>query len=139
MDHIAYIKNSCELEDLLQGKKSVIVRGARGRQLPYDGAHPGDNVYFVKDSSNEVVAKGIIKDAVNSAPLGKKDPARLISENIEKLGLGDKELLGWAKRKHILLIEFGTINRVMPFSIDFLKTPQRDWHPVGYINKIRKA
>lgn len=139
MDHIVYINDSEELEDLLQGKKKMIVRGARGRQLPYVGAHPGDSVYFVRDASNEVVAKGIIKEAINSAPLGKKDPARLISENMEKLGLDDKELIKWAKRRHIFLIEFGMINRVMPFGIDFIKTPQRDWHPIGYINKIRKA
>ena len=45
MDHIVYLDTKAqELEKLLAGEKSMIVRGATGRKLPHGRVHPGDTL-----------------------------------------------------------------------------------------------
>jgi hypothetical protein len=43
MDHVVYLDaKAAELENILSGRKTMIIRGAAGRKLPYGRVHAGD-------------------------------------------------------------------------------------------------
>ncbi len=51
MDHVVYVDAKArELEKLLAGEKTMIVRGATGRKLPYGRVEPGDCLFFIENN-----------------------------------------------------------------------------------------
>jgi hypothetical protein len=54
----------------------------------------------------------------------------------EPLSLGAGEAKKWARRKHVLLVEFGRVDEIGPFAVDFPKAAG-GWLSADYINKIR--
>jgi hypothetical protein len=47
MDHVVYVDAKAkELEELIAGTKTMIIRGATGRKLPYGRVNMGDILYF---------------------------------------------------------------------------------------------
>jgi hypothetical protein len=65
MDHVVYVDAQAdELRRLLDGSKTMIVRGAAGRKLPYGRVSAGDRLYFINDYGNLVVTiDGVRNDA----------------------------------------------------------------------------
>lgn len=56
MDHVVYVDhNADELEKLVIGEKTIIIRGATGRKLPYGRVNMGDVLYFIKNNGEGVV------------------------------------------------------------------------------------
>ncbi len=48
MDHVVYLDaKSNEFEKLRDGSKTMIIRGAAGRKLPYGRVNRGDVLYFI--------------------------------------------------------------------------------------------
>lgn len=137
MDHAVFADmNARELEKLLSGKKTTIIRGAALRPAG-DLVLPGDIVYFARDLGKAVVvARGIVKDSHLTKP-GEKETAALLSAFSESLDLSKTEAKSWAKRKHVLLVELRSVKEVSPFAVEFIKTKANNLRPVGYINKIR--
>jgi hypothetical protein len=68
MDHVVYLDAKAkELETLLSGKKTMIIRGATGRKLPYGRVSIGDVLYFINNNAEGVVkAKANAKWVINS-------------------------------------------------------------------------
>ena len=62
MDHVVYLDaNAKELEILLSTKKTMIIRGATGRKLPYGRVNQDDVLYFINNNAEGLVrasAKG---------------------------------------------------------------------------------
>jgi len=49
MDHVVYLDTKAnELVSLLDGKKTMIIRGATGRKLPYGRVNQSDTLYFIE-------------------------------------------------------------------------------------------
>ncbi|UCH03160.1 MAG: hypothetical protein JSV20_05140 [Candidatus Bathyarchaeota archaeon] len=47
MDHVVYVDAKVkELDALLVGRKTMIIRGATGRKLPYGRVYGNDVLYF---------------------------------------------------------------------------------------------
>ncbi|HOX29647.1 MAG TPA: hypothetical protein P5080_00570 [Candidatus Paceibacterota bacterium] len=137
MDHAVSVDlKSNELERLLNGKTTAIIRGASGRMLPCDKVFPGEYVYFVRDLGEQVaVARGLVKDCRRFS--GKdQNSVNLVRSNMKKMGFTDQEAGAWSKRKHILLVELDKVSRIGPFAVDFFN--RKNWLAVEYINKIRK-
>jgi hypothetical protein len=138
MDHAVFVDlKSNELDRLLKGKITAIIRGASGRKPLCDKVFPGEYVYFVRDLGDQVaVARGLIKNSYRSR---QKDQASgdLIRGNREKLGFTEREAKGWSKRKHILLVELDKVAEIGPFAVAASHDP-KGWLAVEYINKIRK-
>ena len=69
MDHVVYVDHKAnELEKLFSGDKTIIIRGATGRKLPYGRVFEGDHLYFIRNNGEGLIwAKGIVQQVVNSA------------------------------------------------------------------------
>jgi hypothetical protein len=89
MDHVVYLDAKAkELESLLSGQKSMIVRGATGRKLPHGRVSKGDVLYFVNNNGEgEVKAKANVCFVFNSEKMAKDESVALIKKYQGKLQL----------------------------------------------------
>ena len=142
MDHVVYIDAKArELEQLLEGSKSMIIRGATGRKLPHGRVNAGDILYFINNNSEgEIRAKGVVTYVFNSEKMAPEESRKLVNEYQSKLQLTDKQLEKWAGKRYIVLIEVGEVHSVQPFKIDKSSYGNMDdWLPVEIIENVIKS
>lgn len=140
MDHVVYIDAKArELEQLLDGSKSMIIRGAAGRKLPHGRVNAEDILYFINNNSKgEIRAKGLVTYVLNSEKMTPEESRELVNEYQSKLRLTDKQLEKWAGKRYIVLIEVGEVQSVQPFNIDKSGYGNMDdWLPVESIENVK--
>ena len=138
MDHVVYLDAKAnELENLVKGNKSMIIRGASGRKLPHGRVIEGDILYFINNNGEgEVKARGIVSYVLNSDKLSEEESFETIIRNQDKLQLPDEQFEKWAGKRYLVLIGLDDIEEVKPFRIDKRNfTNMDDWLPVGKIEK----
>lgn len=141
MDHIVYLDASAgELEKLLSGDKTMIVRGAAGRKLPYGRVQPGDQLYFMENNGDGIVkACAVVSNVLNSEKLTEEQSRSLLTANHAKVGLTPEQTERWAGKRYLVLIEVKDIRSIEKFSIDRSGYGNMDdWLPVGVIDSVRK-
>jgi hypothetical protein len=140
MDHVVYLDaNVKELEMLLSGLKSLIIRGAAGRKLPYGRVDPGDMLYFINNNAEGLVhATGIVKSVFNSAQLTAEESAQLVSSRQEQLQLTPKQTARWAGKRYLVLVEVSDVKKIEPFRIDKRDFGNMDdWLLVERIERVK--
>lgn len=141
MDHVVYVDaNTGEIEKILARTKTVVVRGAMGRKLPYGLVASGDVLYFIlNNGEGRVRARAIVRTVTNTAALTPLDSVRLIQEQQSGMQLSPKQFKHWAGKRYLVLIEIEEPEAVEPFEIDRSGYGNMDdWLPVGEINTIRR-
>ena len=140
MDHIVYLDASAkELDLLFSGKKSMIIRGATGRKMPYGRVNQGDTLYFINNNSEGVIqARAKVERVLNSDKMTEEESARLIDRHQNMLQLSKKQYDRWAGKRYLVLIEVKEVEKVEPFRIDKRGYGNMDdWLPVEQIKKVR--
>jgi len=140
MDHVVYLDaRANELEKLLDNRKSMIIRGAMGRKLPYGRVNIDDVLYFINNNAEgKIRAKGIVSSVINSEKMGKEESIALLEKYQNKLQLTDNQLQRWGGKRYIVLIEVTNIQKIELFT--FNKSKYRtmdDWLIVEKIENIR--
>lgn len=141
MDHVVYLDAKAkELENLIEGKKTMIIRGAAGRKLPYGRVSSGDNLYFINNNAEgNIRARCTVVSVINSEKLSEEESAEIIKKHQDKLQLTDKQFQRWAGKRYIVLIEVNAVEEIEPFGIDKSNYGNMDdWLPVEDINTVRK-
>ena len=141
MDHVVYVdKKAHELEKLITGKKSMIVRGSTGRKLPYGRVQAGDRLFFVENNGNGLVrASSVVSEVFNSEKLAETESADLLKKNQSKLDLTPEQFKRWSGKRYLVLVEVEKINVEKPFSIDRTGYGNMDdWLPVGDIETVKE-
>jgi hypothetical protein len=139
MDHVVYLDAQAkELENLLAGKKTMIIRGAMGRKLPHGRVDAGDVLYFINNNAEGTVrAKAKVKSAFHSEKMTEDESNALVNKNQPKLSLTEKQMKRWAGKRYIILIEVADVKEVHPFVIDKSAYGNMDdWLPVGQIESV---
>ncbi|MDD4530594.1 MAG: hypothetical protein PHO80_03535, partial [Candidatus Gracilibacteria bacterium] len=128
-----------ELENLLNHKKTMIIRGATGRKLPHGRVDAGDILYFINNNAEgEVRAKGTVISVFNSDKMEEKESIDIIKKHQNKLQLTDKQFEKWAGKRYIVLIELDKIEELKPFAIDKSNYGNMDdWLPVEKIENVK--
>jgi hypothetical protein len=140
MDHIVYLDAKAnELEKVLNGSKTLIIRGATGRKMPYGRVNKEDILYFINNNSEgKVRAKAIVSNVFNSEKMTPEESKMLVQNNQKKLNLTDKQFQKWAGKRYIVLIEIKDTKEIKPFSIDKSNYGNMDdWLPVEKIENIK--
>lgn len=141
MDHVVYVNaKTGELHKLLEGKKTMVIRGAAGRKLPYGRVNKGDILYFMRNNAEGLVrARGVVSDVLNSEKLSEQISRRLVEDNQDKLQLEDSEVKRWAGKRYLVLVSVKDVKEVNPFSIDKTEFGNMDdWLAVGNIDHYRE-
>lgn len=140
MDHVVYVEaSSKEMDKLLNGSKTMILRGAAGRKLPHGRVSQGDMLYFTNNNGEGTIkAKASVKSVFNSEKLGPGESAAIIEQNAEKLQLSKKQLDRFSGKRYLVLIEVENTMAIEPVGIDKSAfSNMDDWLPVGNIEEVR--
>ena len=66
MVHLVYCDDKTkELSRILDGSKTMIIRGAAGRKIPHSRVFKDEVLYFMEKGSKEITAKAIVTDVQN--------------------------------------------------------------------------
>ena len=140
MDHVVYLDaKSKEMENLLGGEKTMIIRGATGRKMPYGRVNRGDVLYFINNNAEGVVrARAKVSWVFNSDKLSNEESVAVVEEYQDKLRLTPSQFNRWAGKRYIVLVEVVGVEELVPFSLDKSGYGNMDdWLPVEDIESVR--
>lgn len=118
MVHVVYCDNDGKsgervLDKILNGSKTMVVRGASGRKIPHSRVFEGETLYFMEKGTAQISARATVRAVQNYVKLTDDEINRILNENQDKLNLTDKQRKRWQK-KCLCLVEFGDVERVEP-------------------------
>ena len=140
LDHVVYVDfKDKELEKLLNHSKSMVIRGATGRKIPYGKVNQGDTLFFINNNGEgKLKAKAKVATVFNSEKMDESASSKLVHDNMDKLQLSDKLLKKWSGKRYLVLIEVDNITEINPFKIDKSNFGNMDdWLPVGDIENVK--
>jgi hypothetical protein len=140
MDHVVYLDaNAQELDLLLSGQKTMIIRGATGRKMPYGRVNQGDILYFINNNAEGLIlAKARVESVFNSDKLAEAESIALVEKYQGKLQLSKKQQARWGGKRYLVLIEVSEVKKVEPFQIDKSDYGNMDdWLPVEQVERVR--
>ena len=118
MVHLVYCDNKEKvLEKILDGSKTMIVRGAAGRIIPHSRVFDDEILYFMKKGSKKISAKARVKNVQNFLKLTDQEIKETLEKNQDKLILSEKQKERWHK-KCLCLIEFDNLEEITPLDFD---------------------
>ncbi|MEG0077588.1 hypothetical protein [Anaerorhabdus sp.] len=139
MVHLVYCDNAGgkgnkELDKILAGTKTMIVRGAAGRKFPHSRVFEGEELYFMEKGTKKITAKAIVKHVENYMKLSLDESADILQKNQEKLNLTTKQSERWLK-KYLCLVEFDSVEIIEPLDFDH-QGNMDDWLIVNKIEDV---
>ena len=140
MDHVVYLDAKAkEMESLRSGTKTMIIRGAAGRKMPYGRVNPGDVLYFINNNAEGVVkGRASVKEVFHSDKMTKDESVMLVEKHQDSLRLTPGQYKRWAGKRFLVLIEVQDVEQFAPFPIDKSEYGNMDdWLPVEDIDRVR--
>lgn len=140
MDHVVYTDfKAKELDDLISGKKTAVLRGAAGRKLPHGRVNAGDILYFIQNNGEGLIqAKAEVKEVFNSDKMTKEESEDLIQKNMDILQLKNTQLKRWSGKRYLVIIKIKNVVKIPSFSIDKSDfSNMDDWLIVEDIKKVK--
>jgi hypothetical protein len=135
MVHLVYCDDKEKvLEKILDGTKTMIVRGATGRKIPHSRVFQGETLYFMKKGTNQISALAAVKSVQNYVKLAEDEIIKILEENQSKLNLSDKQKERWHK-KSLCLIEFMDVKEIKPLEFDH-QSNMDDWLIIEKIEDV---
>lgn len=141
MDHVVYLDyKSQELENIVNHKKDIILRGATGRKLPYNRVSVGDNLYLCNNNGEMLIkAMCTVKQVTFSSKLDTQSSEALVDQFASRTLLQDKALKRFRGKRYITIIEIESVIALTPFSFDKTHfSNMDDWLLVEDINIVKQ-
>lgn len=137
MEHLVYCDTKEKvLEKILNGSKTMIIRGATGRKLPYGRVFKGETLYFIENNGDGLIkAKATVKGIFNSEEMTEDESRKVVTENQSKLNLTDAQIKCWAGKRFLCLIELQDVKKIEPFKLA-RQDNMDDWIIVENISTI---
>ena len=139
MDHVVYVDAKAdELNKLLNGSKTMVIRGAAGGKLPCGRVSAGDTLYFINNSGEGVVkAQAEVSAVLNSDKLSREESIALVDQHQLQLQLTPVQHKRWAGKRYLVLITVTDVAPLEPLPIDRSGYGNMDdWLPVGEIGCV---
>ncbi|SMO91936.1 hypothetical protein SAMN06265379_11534 [Saccharicrinis carchari] len=140
MDNVVYLDSKAkELENIINGKKKMIIRGAMGRKLPYGRVNKDDVLFFIENKGDGLVKeKAIVDNVFNSEKLTEEQSIELVEQNQDELLLNPELKRRFSGKRYLVLITMKDFEKIEEFKIDRSQYGNLDdWLPVGNIEKVK--
>ena len=140
MDYVVSCdRDSEELEKLIRGEKTMIVRGSMIRKMPYNKVKPGEILYFVNNDGDGLVrAAAVVKKITEYGPVNSEESLSLLKMYQHSLYLSEKQMQQYIGKRYMVLIEVVSVCRIMEFRLDQLVYESAiDWLPVKNIELMK--
>lgn len=136
MIHIVICDNKYkELEKIINGERTVLLRGSASRRIPHSRIFVNDELYFVEKGSKESIYHAHVVNAESYSKLTNMEIDKIFDDFSDKLNLCEEEIAKW-KKKCLCIIEFDSLERIEPLDIGNY-TPLEDWIMVNDISEIK--
>jgi hypothetical protein len=122
MVHLVYCDNAGkqgerELDKILNGIKTMVVRGAAGRKIPHSRVFEGETLYFIEKGTAKISAKAGVTSVQNFIKLTEAEIKKTFEDNQSKLHLSEKQKQRWHK-KCLCLVEFADLEQIEPLDFE---------------------
>lgn len=139
MNHLVFLgAHTGELEKILSGVKTMIVKDL-DPTLPFaHPVNPGDSLYFLRDEDDcSVRVKAtVVRVQFLTIPLH-EDLSQTLKELQPRLQLTENQYNFWSNKKQVLLIEFEGAHKISAVQVNSEKIADRsDWIPFEAFNRI---
>ena len=139
MVHLVYCDNAGkkgerELDQILAGTKSMVVRGAAGRKIPHSRVFAGERLYFMEKGSAEITATAIVKSVQNYVRLSDEEITKTLEDNQSKLNLSERQKARWHK-KCLCLAELEDVEKIAPLAFEHQENMD-DWLIIDKIEDV---
>lgn len=139
MIHLVYCDNAGKkdekvLDKILNGQKTMIVRGAAGRKIPHSRVNVGETLYFMEKGTALIHVMATVKNVFNYVKLSDEEITKVLQENQPKLNLTEKQQQRWHK-KCLCLVEFENVQEIEPLAFDH-QGNMDDWLIIDKIEDV---
>lgn len=135
MVHLVYCDDKEKvLEKILNGSKTMIIRGAAGRKIPHSRVFDGERLYFMKKGTAKISATATVKSVQNYVKLTEDEIGKVLADNQGKLNLSIKQQERWHK-KFLCLVEFDNVSKLEPLDFDHQRNMD-DWLIIEKIEDV---
>ena len=140
MVHIVYTDNTGkagarELDKILSGEKTMVIRSAAGRKIPHSRVFAGEALYFMEKGSLKISAAAKVTEVKNYVKLTEAEIDNVFADHKAALALTEKQEERWHK-KCICLVSFASVEKIMP-ALDFEKQANMDdWLIVARVEDV---
>lgn len=139
MDHIVYLDHKAkELENLISGQKTMIIRGAMGRKVPFGRVFVGDNLFFAENIGDSLIkGRAIVQHVFNSCQLTRDESKQLVDSFNDRLHLDSGLRKRFRGKRYLVLITIKEFEELKPRKFNrFEYANMDDWLPVENIESI---
>ena len=135
MVHLVYCDDKeMVLEKILNGTKTMVVRGAAGRKIPHSRVFQDEIVYFMKKGTGKITAKAKVINVQNYIKLKEDEITGILESYQNKLNLSEKQAIRWHK-KCLCLVEFSNAEEINPLDFD-RQGNMDDWLVINKIEDV---
>lgn len=136
MVHLVYCDDKAKvLSKIIEGSKTMVVRGAAGRKIPHSRVNIGETLYFMEKGSKKISAQAVVTNVENYIKLDDVEIIGTLKRNQSKLNLTDKQKERWHK-KCLILVEFAEVQKIEP-ALDFdHQSNMDDWLMIEKITDV---
>lgn len=135
MVHLVYCDDKEKvLEKILDGSKTMVVRGAAGRKIPHSRVFEGEILYFMKKGTSKISAAGSVVCVQNFVKLTDEEIVTILESNQDKLNLSNKQKERWHK-KCLCLVEFMDVKEIATLEFDH-QSNMDDWLILNKIEDV---
>lgn len=136
MVHLVYCDDKAKvLDKIMDGSKTMIVRGAAGRKIPHSRVNEGEILYFMQKGSKKISAQATVTAVENYVKLTDEEIDNILNSNQSKLNLTEKQKERWHK-KCLILVEFSGVQKIDP-ALDFdHQSNMDDWLMIEKIEDV---
>jgi hypothetical protein len=139
MNHLVYLDaRAGELEKILSGVKTMLVKEFDPAQTIALYVNPGDSLYFLRDQDDSAVrVKASVVRVLNFTKTFEEDPLDTLKEMQPKLQLTEDQFNFWAGKEYIQLVEFEAAQKINMIHVASRKTTgSMDWLAFEAISQI---
>lgn len=135
MVHMVYCDDQeKELERIITGSKTMVIRAAAGRKIPHSRVFEGEKLYFMKKGTGQITAIADVKSVQNFVKLSEDEINKVLEDNQSMLNLSEKQKDRWHK-KCICLIEFCNVKEIVSLKFDH-QGNMDDWLIIDNIEDV---
>lgn len=135
MVHLVYCDNKTkELNKILNGEKTMIIRGAAGRKIPHSRVFVDETLYFMEKGTKKITAKALVSNILNYSKLEPNEINEVLDTHQNQLCLTDQQRERWFK-KCLCLIEFKDVETIESLEFDH-QGNMDDWLIIGKIEDV---
>jgi hypothetical protein len=139
MNHLVYLDaRAGELEKILSGVKTMLVKEFDPAQTTARSVNPGDSLYFLRDQDDSAVrVKAFVVRVLNLAKTFEEDPLHTLKEMQPRLQLTEDQFNFWAGKDDLQLVEFESAHKISVINVASRKTTGPvDWIAFEAISQI---